>query len=57
MFTTAQLGALMAWLTVWRGELSVLIHPNTVREKWDHTDGAAWLGERLEVKTDILGPV
>ncbi|KAK7740860.1 hypothetical protein SLS62_010957 [Diatrype stigma] len=58
LFTPAQFGAFVSWLAVWRGPLSVLIHPNTVEEGEgapsplesdlrNHTERAIWMGERL----------
>ncbi|OAA72836.1 Dopa 4,5-dioxygenase [Akanthomyces lecanii RCEF 1005] len=55
VFTPAQFGAFIPWLAVWRGPLSVLVHPNTVpeegetlvsSERRDHTERAIWLGEK-----------
>lgn len=61
LFTPAQFGAFIAWLAVWRGPLSALIHPNTVLtaderaagvdqvevERRDHAERAIWMGERI----------
>ncbi|KAK7911558.1 dopa -dioxygenase [Apiospora marii] len=61
LFTPAQFGAFVAWLAVWRGPLSALIHPNTVLtadeqaagvdqmevERRDHAERAIWMGERI----------
>lgn len=56
VFTPAQFGAFVAWLAIWRGPLSALIHPNTTVhpgeaanevELRDHTERAIWMGERL----------
>ncbi|KAG8426739.1 hypothetical protein J3459_007872 [Metarhizium acridum] len=56
VFTPAQFGAFVAWLAIWRGPLSALIHPNTSVpegeaanevELRDHTERAIWMGERL----------
>lgn len=55
LFTPAQFGAFVPWLVVWRGPLSVLIHPNTVEEGLgkleielrNHGERAIWMGERL----------
>lgn len=30
LFTPAQFGAFIPWLTIWRGPLSVLVHPNSM---------------------------
>ncbi|KAK3998372.1 DOPA 4,5-dioxygenase [Cladorrhinum sp. PSN332] len=55
VFTPAQFGAFIPWLAIWRGPLSVLVHPNTTeedvheleRELKNHTERAIWLGERI----------
>ncbi|KAK3503688.1 DOPA-like domain-containing protein [Neurospora crassa] len=71
IFTPAQLGALVGWLAVWRGPLSVLIHPNTTektiseggeiseaeKEARNHTDKAIWMGEKVVLNTDMFWEV
>ncbi|EAQ85018.1 hypothetical protein CHGG_09032 [Chaetomium globosum CBS 148.51] len=62
----AQFGAVVAWLAVWRGPLSVLVHPNTTepesdlpphdRERRNHTDRAIWMGKRLPLDLSIFRP-
>ena len=55
LFTPAQFGAFVPWLAIWRGPLSVLIHPNTVGEGLgeleaelrNHSERAIWMGERV----------
>ncbi|KAI0437451.1 DOPA-like domain-containing protein [Xylaria telfairii] len=54
LFTPAQFGAFVPWLAIWRGPLSVLIHPNTVEdgshaeiELRNHSERAIWMGERI----------
>jgi len=42
----AEFASLFAFLVVYRGDLSVLIHPNTDDAFRDHTDRATWMGER-----------
>jgi DOPA 4,5-dioxygenase len=63
LFSPHQFGAFAAWLAVWRGGLSVLVHPNTVEvvdgkevrsERLDHTERAIWMGKRLELKMEIF---
>ncbi|OAA62685.1 DOPA-like domain protein [Niveomyces insectorum RCEF 264] len=68
LFTPAQFGAFIPWLSVWRGPLSVLVHPNTVhgagadddpvaavaRERRDHTQRAIWLGERVPLDLTVF---
>ncbi|GAA5987722.1 hypothetical protein JCM5350_008082 [Sporobolomyces pararoseus] len=55
-FTPIQFGALVGFLTAYRGDLSILIHPNTDDEFEDHTSKAIWMGKRLELKTEFLKP-
>ncbi|KAI1429896.1 DOPA-like domain-containing protein [Xylaria sp. FL1777] len=54
LFTPAQFGAFISWLVIWRGPLSVLIHPNTQEEGEhiavelrNHSERAVWMGERI----------
>lgn len=49
LFTPAQFGALIPWLVINRGPLSVLVHPNTTEEEEErnHTQRATWLGDRI----------
>ncbi len=63
VFTPAQFGAFVAWLAIWRGPLSALVHPNTIpgegetkaeAELRDHTERAIWMGERLPLDESIL---
>ena len=41
---SAQFGAFIPWLTINRGPLSAMIHPNTGDEYRDHTQRATWMG-------------
>ncbi|KAJ9151364.1 DOPA 4,5-dioxygenase [Pleurostoma richardsiae] len=62
LFTPAQFGAFIPWLTIWRGPLSVLIHPNTEEEGVDHWTGeyrnhtqrATWMGDKLPLDTSLF---
>ncbi|KAI0026140.1 DOPA-like domain-containing protein [Xylariomycetidae sp. FL0641] len=62
LFTPAQFGAFVGWLAIYRGPLSVLIHPNTVeegvedstRERRNHSERAIWMGERLPLNLSFL---
>lgn len=55
LFTPAQFGAFVPWLVIWRGPLSVLVHPNTAEEGVlhseselrNHTQRATWMGEQV----------
>ncbi|GAA5871590.1 hypothetical protein JCM8547_007091 [Rhodosporidiobolus lusitaniae] len=53
-FTPAQFGAFFGFLVAYRGDLSVLIHPNTDNELADHTTKATWMGQPYPLITDIL---
>ena len=54
LFTPAQFGAFVAWLVIHRGPLSILVHPNTGDDERDHTQRAAWLGERVPLDLSIF---
>ncbi|KAK3333460.1 DOPA-like domain-containing protein [Cercophora scortea] len=64
LFTPAQFGAFVPWLAIWRGPLSVLVHPNTtepeteidpaLRETRNHTQRAIWMGERWPIDTGLF---
>ncbi|KAI0888324.1 DOPA-like domain-containing protein [Annulohypoxylon maeteangense] len=63
LFTPAQFGAFIAWLAIYRGPLSALIHPNTVEgegaeaqavDRRNHTQRAIWMGERLPLDLDLF---
>ena len=62
LFTPAQFGAFIPWLSVWRGPLSALIHPNTTeegipeheRDLKNHTKDAIWMGERLPLDIGLF---
>lgn len=52
VFTPAQFGAFIPWLVINRGQLSALVHPNTLgegaaEEERNHTQRATWLGEKI----------
>lgn len=57
IFSPEQFGAFVPWLVVHRGPLSVLVHPNSEDgdEVRDHAQRATWLGERVELKLEVLG--
>jgi aromatic ring-cleaving dioxygenase len=46
--------ALVPWLMLNRGRLSVLVHPNTVHPFADHTSHALWIGPPLEIRGENL---
>jgi aromatic ring-cleaving dioxygenase len=53
-FPPALLPALLPWLLLNRRDLAVLLHPETGRDLADHTQHAAWLGEMLPLRLDVL---
>lgn len=54
LFTPEQFGAVVPWLNIWRGPLSVLVHPNTDDEERDHTQRAIWMGERYPLDLSLF---
>lgn len=50
----AQFGALIPWLAIRHGPLSILLHPNTGDARADHTLHATWIGERLSLDLTIF---
>jgi DOPA 4,5-dioxygenase len=62
LFTPAQFGAFIPWLAIWRGPLSVLVHPNTIEENMseaeqdlaNHTTRAIWMGERIPLDISLF---
>lgn len=53
-FPPELLPGLLPWLMLNRLGLSVLLHPSTGDDYADHTDHAAWLGEVLPLKLEVL---
>ncbi len=53
-FAVSLMPALVPWLMLNRAGLAVLVHPETGHELADHTDNAAWLGEILPLRRDVL---
>ena len=54
IFSPSQFSALVPWLAVHRGPLSVLVHPNTGDARRDHTQNAIWMGDRKPLNLQIL---
>ncbi|WP_407158052.1 DOPA 4,5-dioxygenase family protein [Bradyrhizobium sp. STM 3557] len=46
--------ALVPWLMLNHGRLSVLVHPNTTHPLADHTGHALWIGAPLEIRGENL---
>jgi DOPA 4,5-dioxygenase len=53
-FPAAMLGSFLPWLMLNRDGLAVLVHPETGDALRDHTEHAAWLGEKLPLRLDVL---
>lgn len=53
-FSTEQFAAIVPWLALNRGALTVFIHPNTGKALEDHRDHALWLGEKRPLDLDVL---
>ncbi|KAG8832671.1 hypothetical protein FRC17_000890 [Serendipita sp. 399] len=53
-FTPIETGTLFGFLTIWRGPLFVLIHPNTGDALKDHTELCSWIGRPVPVDTSFL---
>jgi DOPA 4,5-dioxygenase len=53
-FEPAEFDRLVPWLMLNRLELSVLVHPNTGRERDDHLRHALWLGTPLRIASEAL---
>lgn len=48
-FDTATFASFVPWLMLNRGDLAVLVHPNTGRELADHIAQGLWMGEILPI--------
>src|SRR4051812_25034122 len=53
-FARELFASFVPWLALNRGDLSVLVHPNTGRARDDHMRHALWLGEPLGVRSEVL---
>jgi aromatic ring-cleaving dioxygenase len=53
-FGAETFAALVPWLMLNHGPLSVLVHPNTVRPRDDHLQHALWIGPVLAVHGQVL---
>ena len=53
-FPHTMLAAFLPWLMLNRDGLTILLHPETGDALADHTEHAAWFGEVLPLKLDVL---
>jgi aromatic ring-cleaving dioxygenase len=53
-FAADRLAAILPWLILNRHGLTVLVHPETGDDLEDHTEHAAWLGEKLPLRLEAL---
>ncbi len=53
-FEVRQFADLVPWLALNRGELDVLVHPETGDDLADHRDHAVWLGEPLALRLHVF---
>ena len=56
-FLPSQFGLVIPWLMLNREGLDILIHPETGDDVGDHTDRSLWLGNKLELKIEVLRQV
>jgi DOPA 4,5-dioxygenase len=53
-FETGLFAALVPWLMLNRGDLSILIHPNTSNQRRDHLADSLWIGTALPLDEAAL---
>jgi aromatic ring-cleaving dioxygenase len=56
-FSKSIFNDVLMWLSRERGEFSVLIHPLSGNEHYDHSQGAIWLGESLKLDYSKFDPI
>ncbi|MGH8014286.1 MAG: DOPA 4,5-dioxygenase family protein [Candidatus Binataceae bacterium] len=53
-FGVTEFARIVPWLMLNRGDLTILVHPNTNDAYTDHAHNALWLGAKLDLRLDIL---
>jgi DOPA 4,5-dioxygenase len=53
-FTPEEFGKVVPWLMLNRDGLDVLVHPETGDSAEDHLIRSLWLGQKLELNTEVL---
>ncbi len=53
-FAPDQFAGLVPWLSLNRGDLVILVHPETGDDVADHTSHAIWFGDKLHLDIDKL---
>lgn len=53
-FATELFASFVPWLALNRRGLAILVHPESGNALADHTDHAIWMGEVLDIKTEVL---
>lgn len=53
-FAASEFAAVVPWLMLNRGGLSILVHPNTDDPVADHQMRPLWLGERLALDIELI---
>ncbi len=56
-FAGAEFAAVVPWLMLNRGGLSILVHPNTDDPVADHEVNPLWLGEAVAIDVEFLRAV
>ncbi len=53
-FGPEQFARIVPWLMLNREGLTILVHPNTGDDYRDHAEHALWLGEKLNLRLEVL---
>lgn len=53
-FAAHEFSRIVPWLMLNRGNLTILVHPETGDDPTDHSDHALWLGEILDLDIESL---